>query len=44
MVVLEGWFCFLGAAGPESSWKAKSAHTAKISVVLPERPDIPTVR
>lgn len=38
--MVEGWFCFVGAAGPESSWKARSAHTAKISVVLPGCPDI----
>lgn len=42
--MVEGWFCFVGAAGPESSWTAKSAHTAKISVVLSEHPDIGTVR
>ena len=44
VVVVEGLFCFVGAAGCESGWKAKSVHTAKIFVVLPERPDIPTVR
>lgn len=43
VVVVEGLFRFVGAAGPESSWKAKSVRTAKI-VVLCECPDIPTVR
>lgn len=43
VVVVEGLFCFVGAAGPKSSWKAKSVHTAKTFVVLRERPDIPDI-
>lgn len=44
VVVVEELFGFVGAAGPESSWKAKSVCTEKIFVVLHERPDIATVK
>lgn len=29
-MVVEGLFCFVGAAGSESGWKAKAVHSVKI--------------
>lgn len=43
-MVVEWLICSVGAAGPESVWKAESDNTAKIFVFLDECPDIPSVR
>lgn len=44
LVVVEWLICSVGAAGPESVWKAESDNIEKIFVVLGECPDSPTIR
>lgn len=45
MVVLVEWLtCSVGAAGPESVWKAESGNSAKIFLILGDCPGIPIVR